>query len=64
MKTIDLTNDYRINRALTVAASFLVEGAKALVTGVAILAIWSGAENLFGMVWRVAAVLAVAAWIL
>lgn len=59
MKTIDLTNDYRINRALTVAASFLVEGAKAA----AILAISLGAKNLFGLVWRVAAGIAVAAWI-
>jgi hypothetical protein len=67
VKTIDLTNDYRINRALAVAAGFLVDGAKAVVTGLAILAIWSRAENLFGVVWRGAAVVALAAlaaWIL
>ncbi len=51
---IDITDDYRINLALSRAANLAIEAGKALLKGIALLCILTGAQTLRGAAWRVA----------
>ncbi|MCK9687264.1 hypothetical protein [Scleromatobacter humisilvae] len=51
MKTVDWTNDYRINRALTAAVEVAVAVGKSLMTGLAILILLTGVKTFRGAAW-------------
>jgi hypothetical protein len=70
MKTIDITNDYRINRALGAAVEIAAAVGEGLLVSVVVLAGAAGFEDLSlrGLVWGTAGVLiavaVVVSWIL
>lgn len=61
---IDITNDHRINCALSAAANGAIAAGKTVAVGAATLAILAGAKSINGFVWRVATGAASIIWII